>query len=117
MCRVQVEGEAMSADALAELRIGLKLRGGLPDALPENLRQTVVLWLQAAQPQLCGCMRSGCVFVTLSVVLLHTERERAVARGAKSLLQAIRASDSRWADKHLTVQIGDSIAYAQVRLP
>ena len=112
---VQVEGESLPVDALSELRIGLKLRGGLPDALPENLRNTVVLWLQAEQPQVCGCMRSGCVFVTLSVVLRQHERERAIGRGALSLLRAILGSDSRWEDKHLTVQIEDSIAYSQVR--
>lgn len=106
----------MTSDSLSELRIGLKLRGGLPDALPENLRQTVVVWLQAEAPQVCGCMRSGCVFVTLSIVLRHDERERAEARGAMSLLHAILDSDSRWGDKHLTLHVGaNSIAYSQVR--
>eukprot|EP00892_Ulva_mutabilis_P009366 jgi/Ulvmu1/6801/UM031_0002.1 len=109
----QVEGEALTSDALSELRIGLKLRGGLPDALPENLRHTVVLWLQAEQPQLCGCMRSGCVFVTMSVILKHEEHAHAVSRGALSLLRTILESDSRWRDKHLTLQIADSIAYSQ----
>ena len=71
--------------------------------------------LQACKPEVWGCIRPGCVFLTLDLTLRYDERQAALARGALSLMQHLLKWCSCWREQSVLLQIEDSLAMSKVR--
>lgn len=64
-----------------------------------------------------GCIRPGCVFLTLDIGLRLDERRAATAAGALSLLDHLTKWCSCWRELRVALQVGNSLAISVVRCP
>lgn len=73
------------------------------------------LRVQAAAPEVLGCIRPGCVFLTLDIGLRLDEHRAAVSAGALSLLDHLTKWCSCWRELRVALQVGNSLAISVVR--
>jgi hypothetical protein len=71
--------------------------------------------MQASDPHVWGCIRPGCVYLTLDLLVRQDERQAALARGALSLMCHLLQWCSCWREQKVLLQIHDSIAISTVR--
>lgn len=105
---------AFSSDS-AVVRISAKLFNVTPADLPADLRERLVGWMGSAPLGVEGCIRPGCVMLTLSTLVPAAVAEAAAAAPDAGALHALLAgllapdADAFWRRGVMMLQLGSAV--------